>query len=58
MLKRKKKNKNTSDIKEGVSKASFCEATPKSPRGDLLKTNDIKSPPCACAERSLGGVWG
>ncbi len=31
--------------KETVSKASFFEATPKSPKGDLLKSNDIKKTP-------------
>ncbi len=30
--------------KEAVSEAPFFNSTPKSPRGDLLKTNDLKSP--------------
>jgi hypothetical protein len=30
---------------KAVSKASFSISTPKSPRGDLLKSVDLKAPP-------------
>jgi hypothetical protein len=35
----------TIQLSVAVSKAPSCKSTPKSPRGDLLKDNDLESPP-------------